>query len=127
MKKTIAIILCLMFGASFLQSAFAGDREWATAGKILTGIIGASILADALDSGHSSQPYYGPQRAYRYAAPIYQEETPRPLYYNSRSLAHYPSSAYQEYGNGYGADTVYYEEEYVEPVRYRRRVITRTY
>lgn len=127
MKKTLLLTICLALAGMVCQPAMAGDKEWATAGKILTGVVGASILADALDNGGGY--YQRPAPSYRYAAPaaapVYQYETARPIYYNSRSLSPYPSH-YDEYPR-YGGTTVYYEEEYTEPVSYRRRTVTRTY
>ena len=57
MKKTIT----MMMGAAILASAHnarAGDQEWAVAGKILTGVIGAGLLIDALDGGSCRTVYY---------------------------------------------------------------------
>jgi len=55
MKKLIAIAVAVAFLAAAGSSpAQAGDREWATAGKILTGIIGVTILGNAIAN---SQPY----------------------------------------------------------------------
>ena len=90
MKKIIgvALVLAVVFGAA--NASFAGDREWATAGKILTGVVGLSILADA-----ASRPCY---QSYDYAPcpprPVYQETTyyyPRP-YYRPRPV----SCSYEE-------------------------------
>lgn len=49
MKKTIATVTVLALTIASLQTAHAGDREWATAGKILTGIAAGVVLANALD------------------------------------------------------------------------------
>ncbi|HJX14443.1 MAG TPA: hypothetical protein VJ386_01840, partial [Candidatus Deferrimicrobiaceae bacterium] len=58
MKKLIAIAATAAFLAAVAPSpALAGDRGWATAGKILTGIIGVTILGNAIAN---SQPYPAP-------------------------------------------------------------------
>jgi hypothetical protein len=58
MKKLIAIAATAAFLAASVPSpALAGDRGWATAGKILTGIIGVTILGNAIAN---SQPYPAP-------------------------------------------------------------------
>jgi len=58
MKKLIAIAAMAAFLAALAPSpALAGDRGWATAGKILTGIIGVTILGNAIAN---SQPYPAP-------------------------------------------------------------------
>ena len=59
-----------------LSQAHAGDREWATAGKILTGVVGANILFNGW--GHH---YYGrPVVVHRY----YSTAAPYPYYYGPR-------------------------------------------
>jgi hypothetical protein len=47
-KIITATTLALMAAAN-MQSSMAGDREWATAGKVLTGIAAASIITRALE------------------------------------------------------------------------------
>jgi|SRR5437867_7665931 len=49
MKKLIAALAALAVVAGGMQTASAGDREWATAGKILTGVVAGTMLARALD------------------------------------------------------------------------------
>jgi hypothetical protein len=59
MKRTILTLLITSFLFSTSSKAFARDKDWAAAGKVLTGIIGLGILADALDSTphHYEHPY----------------------------------------------------------------------
>ena len=123
MKKLIGLMLAAGMLLGCLGVSPAGDREWATAGKILAGAVGVAVLADALDNGYRrSEP------AGYYAAP------PRPVYYETRYVNAYPSANY--YGGGYSRTEYYgaprpyysyYEEETVEPVTYERRTVTRTY
>lgn len=62
MKKILAIIVAAaLLTAVAAAPASAGDRGWATTGRILTGIIGLNILGHAL-----AAPYY-----YSYPAPAY--------------------------------------------------------
>jgi hypothetical protein len=62
MKKILAIIVAAaLLTAVAASPSSAGDRGWATTGKILTGIIGLNILGHALTA-----PYY-----YSYPAPVY--------------------------------------------------------
>lgn len=58
MKKYMAILVAVAL-ATVLTAvpARAGDRGWATAGKILTGIIGVTILGNAIANAH---PHYSP-------------------------------------------------------------------
>ena len=58
MKVSIlAVTLAAVAGAG-LQNAYAGDREWATAGKVLTGVVAGSLLVRALEP--APQPVYAP-------------------------------------------------------------------
>lgn len=65
--------------AGFSASSYAGDREWARAGKVLTGVAGVALLADILTSpvhysyGHSGyrhhDRHYRPHHAPRFCPP----------------------------------------------------------
>ncbi len=46
MKPTLALLLAGAFAAATVQSASAGDKEWATAGKVLTGLFAAKVIHD---------------------------------------------------------------------------------
>lgn len=70
MKKKINIMAITVFlAAGFSTSSYAGDRDWARAGKVLTGIAGVALLADAIVSpvdfypGHQGYRHY--KRHYR--------------------------------------------------------------
>lgn len=56
MKKTIATVTVLALTLTSLQTARAGDREWATVGKVLTGVAVGVVIANALEC----QPAYYP-------------------------------------------------------------------
>ena len=117
MKKVIAIAAAAAFlAASAPSPALAGDREWATAGKILTGIIGVTILGNAIAN---SYPYPAP--VYAPAPRVYYppEEVWVPGYYESRierrwvpghweiegAGRHYGDDDYGDrYDNGYRRD-----------------------
>lgn len=61
MKKIVAMIVAAgLLGAMAAAPAVAGDRGWATAGKILTGVIGLHILGNALANPY---PYHAPAYA----------------------------------------------------------------
>ena len=47
--KLITATTLALVAAANVQSLMAGDREWATAGKVLTGIAAASIITRALE------------------------------------------------------------------------------
>ena len=57
MKKTVAIAVAVAFLAAVAPSpASAGDSEWATAGKILTGVIGVTIIGNAIANAYGPPP-----------------------------------------------------------------------
>ncbi len=72
MKKTVAIAVAVALLAAVAPSpAPAGDSEWATAGKILTGVIGVTILGNAIASTYGPPPpayvprvYYPPPKVW---------------------------------------------------------------
>ncbi|HEY2329610.1 MAG TPA: hypothetical protein VGI63_07325 [Verrucomicrobiae bacterium] len=66
MKKMIltGTVILALAGAS-LQAAHAGDREWATVGKVLTGMAVVGLVAAVVD-GHAHGSV-----SYSYGAPAY--------------------------------------------------------
>jgi len=77
MKKLIAVAAVLALTGAQIQTAKAGDQEWATAGKILTGVAIGAVIAGAVDSHasysvtYSSGPAYCPPPRVVYPAPVY--------------------------------------------------------
>jgi len=51
MKTTLTLLLAAAVTAASGTRVSAGDREWAVAGKVLTGVVAASVVARALDPG----------------------------------------------------------------------------
>ncbi len=66
MKKLILTAVAAGVVGFGVQSAHAGDREWATVGKVLTGVAAGVIIAKTLDSS----PSYA-SVSYGYSAPSY--------------------------------------------------------
>ncbi|HXI70738.1 MAG TPA: hypothetical protein VNN22_10330 [Verrucomicrobiae bacterium] len=62
--------MALALAGAGLQSARAGDREWATVGKVLTGVAVAGIIVAATD-GHA-------QCSVTYSTPAYCPPCPPP-------------------------------------------------
>lgn len=62
MKKFLAVLIAASLLAVLTATpARAGQREWATAGKILTGILGVTILGNALANAQAYPvPAYAP-------------------------------------------------------------------
>jgi hypothetical protein len=83
MKKMIltGTMILALAGAS-LQTARAGDREWATVGKVLTGVAVAGLIVAATD-GHvqGSVTYSAPAYCPPPAAPVVYYPAPPPVVY----------------------------------------------
>jgi len=65
-KRLILAATLLALAGAQTQTTRAGDREWATAGKVLTGVFAASVISKAFVPGPG---YY--RAGYAYAAPAY--------------------------------------------------------
>lgn len=85
MKQTILALTALAVVTATGPRANAGDHEWAVAGKVLTGVMAASVISHALAPApvHAYPPGYCAQPAYVYApAPVVvYAPPPRPVYY----------------------------------------------
>ncbi|MFO1487326.1 MAG: hypothetical protein U1F65_02500 [Verrucomicrobiota bacterium] len=76
MKKIILGITILAVAAAGVQTAKAGDREWAVAGKVLTGLVIASAINHAIADDHCHSTVY-----YQAPAPVvYCPPPPRVVY-----------------------------------------------
>jgi hypothetical protein len=77
MKKMILAVVAVAVVGMSAQTARAGDREWATVGKVLTGVAAGVVIARAVDC----EPTYV-SAGYGYSAPSYNVSytvsTPRP-------------------------------------------------
>ena len=58
MKTAVFAVTVAALSSAAMLPASAGDREWATAGKVLTGVAVAGVLADAF------RPHYAPPVVY---------------------------------------------------------------
>jgi hypothetical protein len=85
MKTAIATLTALAIFGGSSQRAFAGDREWATAGKVLTGVVAGSVLLKALQPApvyYQPVTYYSvpvvqaPPPVYVQSAPVYVQSAP---------------------------------------------------
>src|SRR6059036_1980371 len=78
MKTLIVTLATAALLAGGTQRATAGDREWATAGKILTGVVAGAVIASAIEPA----PVYTYQSATWYAPPppVYVQPAPVVVY-----------------------------------------------
>lgn len=85
MKKLMIVAAALALVGAQVQTAKAGDRGWATAGKILTGVAIGAAVATAVDAHASYEvtyapaPVYGPPPVAYVPAPVVV--TPPPVVY----------------------------------------------
>lgn len=57
MKKLISLLLIVSFISIPASTTFAGQREWATAGKILTGVLGGLFIFKGIsEASKQEQP-----------------------------------------------------------------------
>ncbi len=79
MKKLILTAVAVAVVGLSAQTAHAGDREWATVGKVLTGVAAGVVIANAIDNGpgYTSVSYgnYGYSSGYSVS---YTVSTPAP-------------------------------------------------
>jgi hypothetical protein len=111
MKKLILAATMVALAGASLQTASAGDREWAVAGKVLTGVVAGAVIASAIDSradysvsyGYSAPAYCAPRTTVVYApAPVTRVvyvQSPVVVY---REPAYCAPRAYVSVGYGYG-------------------------
>ncbi len=62
MKKAIILPLTLGIAVVPLRSSVAGDKEWATAGKIMVGLAALAIISDAVADQHCVSVHASPPR-----------------------------------------------------------------
>lgn len=109
MKKILTALTLAAVTTAGVQSASAGDREWATVGKVLTGIAAAHVITRAFEPApacHQTvyvpvQPTYvvslpappppPPQVVYAPPAPVYVQ--PAPVYYAQPAPVYYVQPA----------------------------------
>src|SRR2546425_4790599 len=73
MKTLIATLATAALLVGGMQHAAAGDREWATAGKILTGVVAGAVIASAIEPVYvypTTPCYYAPPPVYVQPAPV---------------------------------------------------------
>jgi len=84
MKKTMIVLTALTLAGASLQTARAGDREWAVAGKVLTGLVAASVLTHAVAAepvSYSAGYYVAPAPPCAYGYTYYQPAPPPQVVY----------------------------------------------
>jgi len=126
MKKMIFAAVAVAVVGMSVQTARAGDREWATVGKVLTGVAAGAVIARAVDGPTYVNASYGygpgysvtvatpppcpPPAPVVYApAPVYSAPAPV-VYCAPRPVYCAPAPVYVGYGyygRGYGQGHYY--------------------
>jgi hypothetical protein len=89
MKKLILVTTIVALVGMNVRTAKAGDCEWATVGKVLTGVAAAAIIVNALDC----QPAHC-SVTYTYSAPVRPVPVvcaPQPVVYAPRPVVFAPA------------------------------------
>lgn len=104
MKKLILTVVAISIAAGVITTASAGEKEWATAGKILAGVTAYQFLSGNLlpqQRAYYGSSYYAPRRYY-YA----------PRHYSARR--YYSPNTY--YVPSYTTYTTTHATSYSDPV-----------
>ena len=89
MKTAVLVVTILSLGAASLTSVQAGDREWATAGKVLTGVVAAGVIANAFQPHYErTVVYQTPPSTVVYAPAPVCAPTPTTVVYYSAPAPH---------------------------------------
>jgi hypothetical protein len=106
MKKLITIAT---LGATLSSQTFAGDREWATVGKVLTGVAVIHVI-DRIVNPPTQVVYVQPQPVV-YAQPVVVQPQPV-VYYQPAPVVYYqPQPAVVVYG-GWGRPIHHYHHHH---------------
>ena len=112
MKKIIAAITLLAIAGASIQTAHAGNREWATVGKVLTGVAAGVVIANAVDcqpasysvtySSYAPAPRYCPPPAPVCAPRVVYVPAPPPVVVYQAPMYYAPQPYVSfSYGGGY--------------------------
>ena len=121
MKTAVIVATVTALGSAAFVPAYGGDREWATAGKVLTGVAVAGVLVDAFRPHEVGPVVYsscppapvvtyssGPVVYSAVPAPVVCVPPPRVIYVPAPVMyarpAHYGSYSY---GYGHGPQGAY--------------------
>ncbi len=78
MKKALILLMAVAMTAAPLRSSFAGDKEWAIAGKVMAGLAALAVVSDLVADHH---PMYIAPPPPRRVIHVY---SPRPVWVEGR-------------------------------------------
>ena len=114
MKKAILTMTVFAVAAAGIQTAKAGDREWAVAGKVLTGLVAASVITHVVQAQPACATVYYSEPAPRviYAPPVYYAQAPVVVYrapvYCAPAPVCYAPAPVVSFRFGYGGELRHY-------------------
>ncbi len=82
MKTAVLAAAVVSIAAASIIPVHAGDREWSTAGKVLTGVVAAGVIAEAF------RPHCPPPVVYAPAPVVY---APAPVVYAPAPVVYAPA------------------------------------
>ncbi len=83
MKTAVLAAAVVSIAAASIIPVHAGDREWSTAGKVLTGVFAAGVIAEAF------RPHCPPPVVYAHAPVVY---APVPVVYATAPVVYAPAT-----------------------------------
>jgi hypothetical protein len=90
MKTAVLTAAVVSIAAASIIPVHAGDREWSTAGKVLTGVFAAGVIAEAF------RPHCPPPVVYAHApvvyAPVPVVYAPAPVVYAPAAVVYSPAT-----------------------------------
>lgn len=90
MKTAVLTAAVVSIAAASIIPVHAGDREWSTAGKVLTGVFAAGVIAEAF------RPHCPPPVVYAHAPVVYAHApvvyAPAPVVYATAPVVYAPAT-----------------------------------
>jgi hypothetical protein len=105
MKKLITIAA---LSATLASQTFAGDREWATVGKVLTGVVAIEAIGRIVNP--PTQVVYVQPQPVVYAQPVVVHPQPV-VYYQPATVVYYQPQPVVVYG-GWGRPVYHYHHHH---------------
>lgn len=95
-RFTATFTALALAGLAAMPAARAGDREWAVAGKVLTGIAAAHVISRAIEPAPTVVYQYAPAPVvYQTAPPVYVAAAPvappAPVYAPTTAVVYQPA------------------------------------
>jgi len=93
MKTAVLTAAVVSIAASSILPIFAGEREWSTAGKVLTGVVAAGVIAEAFRPHCPPPVVYAPAPVVYATAPVVY--APAAVVYAPAPVVYYAAPAPQ--------------------------------